>query len=112
MSGSRKRNPYRGSRAFDVTCRSHGGCPYCANGRLHSVRKSSAIVGYEDSAYAEKLAELERSALDARSAEIMDANAEDEARYLDDMSIRDEMREMFGSERDDEDNYRRRTEST
>ena len=28
------RKPYHGSKAFDKTCRNHGGCPYCENNRL------------------------------------------------------------------------------
>lgn len=25
----------RGSKRFDKTCRNHGGCPWCENGRKH-----------------------------------------------------------------------------
>ena len=32
------REPYRKSRRFDTTCRCHGGCPYCENNRLHSLK--------------------------------------------------------------------------
>lgn len=38
-SGKEKRKPYRGSKRFDRTCRNHGGCPYCASGRRHKVRR-------------------------------------------------------------------------
>lgn len=34
-----KRRPYRGSRAFDPSCRSHGGCAHCREGRQHRNRK-------------------------------------------------------------------------
>lgn len=34
-SGKEHRKPYRRSQAFDITCRNHGGCPYCSEGRLH-----------------------------------------------------------------------------
>ncbi len=34
MSRSRKKNPYRKSREFDASCRCHGGCPWCRQGRF------------------------------------------------------------------------------
>jgi hypothetical protein len=33
-SGKEHRKPYRGSKAFDRSCRNHGDCPYCKNNRL------------------------------------------------------------------------------
>jgi DNA repair photolyase len=39
MSRSRKKNPYRKSRRFDLSCRCHGGCPYCYQNRMHSTEK-------------------------------------------------------------------------
>ena len=27
------KRPYSGSKRFDYSCRNHGGCPYCENGR-------------------------------------------------------------------------------
>lgn len=39
MSRSRKKNPYRGSRRFDFTCRCNGSCPYCRANRLHNTRR-------------------------------------------------------------------------
>ena len=37
------RRDYTGSKAFDATCRSHGGCPYCETGRQHrSCRHQAA----------------------------------------------------------------------
>lgn len=39
MTRSRKRNPYRGSRRIDATCRCHGSCDYCRNNRLYSDRR-------------------------------------------------------------------------
>ena len=33
------RQPYRGSRAFDASCRCHGGCPYCEEGKQHQDRR-------------------------------------------------------------------------
>lgn len=46
MSRSRKKNPYRGSRRFDLTCRCNGSCSYCTRNRLHQQVKalSSAQV--------------------------------------------------------------------
>ena len=29
---------YRGSRRFDRSCRCHGGCPYCEDNRMHTIR--------------------------------------------------------------------------
>lgn len=34
-----RRRPYRKSRAFDASCRCHGGCPWCLENRMHSTRK-------------------------------------------------------------------------
>ena len=41
QSGKEHRKQYRKSKAFDKTCRNHGGCPYCEGNRKHSteVRK-------------------------------------------------------------------------
>lgn len=36
--GKEKRKPYRGSKAFDYTCRNHGGCPWCEENRKHKFR--------------------------------------------------------------------------
>lgn len=38
------RRPYRGSKAFDSTCRNQGGCPWCADGRKHRERRQTPIV--------------------------------------------------------------------
>lgn len=35
----RPRNPYRGSRAFDASCRNHGGCPWCEGNRLAAAQR-------------------------------------------------------------------------
>ena len=29
------RKPYYGSKAFDYTCRNHGGCPWCQENRMY-----------------------------------------------------------------------------
>ena len=36
--GKEKRKPYYGSKAFDHTCRNHGGCPWCEENRKHKFR--------------------------------------------------------------------------
>lgn len=33
-----KRKPYRGSKAFDHTCRNHGSCDWCRENRMHKFR--------------------------------------------------------------------------
>ena len=33
-----KRQPYRGSKAFDCTCRNHGTCGWCRENRLHNTK--------------------------------------------------------------------------
>lgn len=38
-SGKEKRKPYRGAKAIDCTCRNHGSCAYCRDGRLHNTKK-------------------------------------------------------------------------
>jgi hypothetical protein len=36
--GKERRKPYYGSKAFDYTCRNHGGCPWCEQNRKHKFR--------------------------------------------------------------------------
>lgn len=36
--GKERRKPYRGSKAFDYTCRNHGGCTWCEENRKHKFR--------------------------------------------------------------------------
>lgn len=38
LYGKEHRSCYHGSKSFDKTCRSHGGCPYCESNRKHSER--------------------------------------------------------------------------
>lgn len=40
--GKEHRTPYRRSKAFDRSCRNHGGCPYCENNRKYGQRKREA----------------------------------------------------------------------
>ena len=37
--GKEHRKPYRGSKRYDKSCRNHGGCDYCRDGRLHKYKK-------------------------------------------------------------------------
>lgn len=41
-SGKEHREPYRGSKAIDGTCRNHGSCPWCKENRLHKFRDKQA----------------------------------------------------------------------
>ena len=36
--GKEKRKNYRDSRRFDWSCRNHGKCDWCKNGRLHNFK--------------------------------------------------------------------------
>ena len=38
--GKEHRKKYYGAKAVDRTCRSHGSCPWCENGRLHKGKKA------------------------------------------------------------------------
>ena len=49
--GKERRKPYRGSKAFDPSCRNHGGCPWCEENRKHKFR-----YGYDEM---QKTAELD-----------------------------------------------------
>ncbi len=42
--GKEHREPYRGAKAVDPTCRNHGGCPYCESNRLHKIKKQEPII--------------------------------------------------------------------
>jgi len=37
------RKPFRGSKRWDRSCRNHGGCPYCGNGRQHANKRREPI---------------------------------------------------------------------
>lgn len=41
-NGKTFKKPYRKSRVFDKTCRSHGGCPACYANRMYSTWKRIA----------------------------------------------------------------------
>ena len=36
--GKEKRKPYRKAKAFDASCRNHGGCPWCESSRTRKSR--------------------------------------------------------------------------
>lgn len=38
-AGKEHRKPYRNSKAFDISCRNHKGCPWCEGNRLYRTRK-------------------------------------------------------------------------
>lgn len=46
--GKEKRKPYRGSKAVDCSCRNHGSCSYCRNGRLHKYRRQRGEYNEKD----------------------------------------------------------------
>ena len=62
------RNRYYGSKAFDASCRNHGGCPYCRENRTHQIRVHFAAIGYPvvaDPVYGVKSAHLSRQFMHA-----------------------------------------------
>ena len=38
--GKEKREPYYRSKLFDMSCRNHGGCPWCEGNRLFKFKKA------------------------------------------------------------------------
>ena len=47
--GKEKRKIYRKAKVIDSSCRNHGSCPYCREGRLHSTLRRILIA--EDTKY-------------------------------------------------------------
>lgn len=45
------RKPYRGSRRFDPSCRSHGSCTFCLNGRLRYRRIIADVAKSQEGTY-------------------------------------------------------------
>jgi hypothetical protein len=43
-----KRKPYRGCKRFDRTCRNHGACPYCSEGRQHVNKRREPLPDIDD----------------------------------------------------------------
>ena len=60
--GKERRKQYRGTKAYDKTCRNHGSCDYCRNNRLHNCKKRLAkmMEAQEGQHFVEKLGEEER----------------------------------------------------
>lgn len=52
--GKEKREPYRGSKRFDHSCRNHGGCKWCEGNRKHKfvADESAAEIDDDDDAAA------------------------------------------------------------
>ena len=46
--GKEHRKPFRGAKAIDKSCRNHGGCDWCREGRLHKHKKREPINERED----------------------------------------------------------------
>jgi hypothetical protein len=47
-SGKERRQQYRGTKAIDRTCRNHGSCPWCAEGRQHREKRQKKTVEIDD----------------------------------------------------------------
>lgn len=45
--GKEHRSRYYDSRRFDLSCRNHGGCPWCESGRLYKRRRDEAAAAEE-----------------------------------------------------------------
>lgn len=46
-----KRKEYRGAKAVSKSCRNHGGCSYCEEGRLHNSEKRKEKTKYDTIQY-------------------------------------------------------------
>lgn len=46
--GKEHRNPYRGAKASDCTCRNHGSCEVCKGNRLYSTRKRAESLKFRE----------------------------------------------------------------
>lgn len=47
QSGKEKRKKYRGSKAWDCSCRNGGSCSYCEGTRTHNTKRRKAESEYE-----------------------------------------------------------------
>lgn len=43
LKGKTIKRPYTGPKRWYKSCRNHGGCPYCENGRLHSSKRRRPV---------------------------------------------------------------------
>lgn len=49
--GKTKRKPYRGSKAFDCSCRNHGTCDWCRENRMYkNIKRELKSKEYEKEA--------------------------------------------------------------
>lgn len=46
--GKEKRKHYHGAKAVDPSCRNHGDCPWCKNGRNHKHKRREPIIMYDE----------------------------------------------------------------
>lgn len=46
--GKEHREPYRGAKAIDATCRNHGGCQWCEGNRKFKMRDKHPELPEED----------------------------------------------------------------
>lgn len=46
--GKEKRQPYRGAKAVDCTCRNHGDCAYCRGNRTHKNNKREEAARHKE----------------------------------------------------------------
>lgn len=51
QSGKEHRNPYRGAKAVDATCRNHRSCEWCHGNRTHKNDKRELAAEQELSEY-------------------------------------------------------------
>lgn len=51
QSGKSHRNPYRGAKAIDATCRNHGSCKWCEGNRTYKNDKRELAAEQELTEY-------------------------------------------------------------
>lgn len=39
-SGKERRKPYRKAKKYSMSCRNHGGCPWCESNRTYAYRRA------------------------------------------------------------------------
>ena len=49
--GKERRKQYRGSKAFDKSCRNHGSCEWCVENRMHKTLKRLAAMKEMENEY-------------------------------------------------------------
>ena len=63
MSRSYKK-PYSGAKAFDSSCRCHGGCLYCHSNRMYNTMKRQMAADFELEEYYNNLQEIKNEEKD------------------------------------------------